>query len=418
MEQAHAAVRTRQDSSADPGVWRATLSGLCASLVGLGIARFAYTPLIPALITEGWFTPSGAAYLGAANLAGYLAGAILARPMAARSSAVVMLRATMLLVGVAFFACAFPLSFLWFFIWRFASGFSGGVLMVLAAPTVLAKVPASRRGIAGGAIFTGVGLGVAASGTLVPILVKAGGLPTTWFGLAGLALALTLVAWGGWPREPAPAQGAAASPAGRDRRSTGPALKALYAEYGLHAIGLVPHMVFFVDYIARGLGQGLETGAQYWVFFGFGAMAGPMLVGYLADRVGFGPALRLCFLVESVAVMLPAATTNPVWLIVSAVVVGGFTPGFVPLVLGRVGELVAHDVAAQKAAWSAATTAFAVVQAAAAYGLSYIFASTNGYVLLFEIGAVAVVLALLTDLVVTAGAAAAARRQPVVGAGG
>ena len=29
--------------SADP--WRATLAGLSASLVGLGLARFAYTPL-------------------------------------------------------------------------------------------------------------------------------------------------------------------------------------------------------------------------------------------------------------------------------------------------------------------------------------------------------------------------------------
>ncbi len=33
--------------------WRATLAGLCATLVGIGLARFAYTPLLPALITEG-----------------------------------------------------------------------------------------------------------------------------------------------------------------------------------------------------------------------------------------------------------------------------------------------------------------------------------------------------------------------------
>ena len=44
--------------------WRATLAGLCASLVGIGLARFAYTPLIPALIAAGWFSPAAAAYLG------------------------------------------------------------------------------------------------------------------------------------------------------------------------------------------------------------------------------------------------------------------------------------------------------------------------------------------------------------------
>ena len=39
----------------DTAPWRATFSGLCANLVGIGLARFAYTPLIPALILAGWF---------------------------------------------------------------------------------------------------------------------------------------------------------------------------------------------------------------------------------------------------------------------------------------------------------------------------------------------------------------------------
>ena len=63
----------------------ATLAGLCAVLVGIGLARFAYTPLIPALIDAQWFTAAEAAYLGAANLAGYLAGALLAARHGARA---------------------------------------------------------------------------------------------------------------------------------------------------------------------------------------------------------------------------------------------------------------------------------------------------------------------------------------------
>jgi len=151
--------------------WRVTLAGLCATLVGIGLARFAYTPLLPVLITEGWFPASQAAYLGAANLAGYLGGALGARPLARRGGAPRVLRGMMALVTVAFFACALPLSFAWFFLWRFAAGVAGGALMVLAAPTVLPHVPPARRGLAGGAIFTGVGLGIMASGTVVPLLL-------------------------------------------------------------------------------------------------------------------------------------------------------------------------------------------------------------------------------------------------------
>jgi Uncharacterised MFS-type transporter YbfB len=44
------------ESSGGVGVWRATFAGLCATLVGIGLARFAYTPLIPALIAANWFT--------------------------------------------------------------------------------------------------------------------------------------------------------------------------------------------------------------------------------------------------------------------------------------------------------------------------------------------------------------------------
>src|SRR5262249_55832942 len=153
------------------------------------------------LIAAKWFSPGHAAYLGAANLAGYLAGALVARPIAARLRAVTVLRAMMVVATAAFFACATPRSFAWYFAWRFAAGISGGTLMALAGPPVMPHVPPARRGLAGGVIFTGVGLGIAASGTLVPLLLRMG-LVATWCGLGVLALALTALAWRGWPDEP------------------------------------------------------------------------------------------------------------------------------------------------------------------------------------------------------------------------
>src|ERR1700750_2203014 len=91
-------------------VWLSAMAGLCASLVGLGLARFAYTPLIPALIAARWFSASDVVYLGAANLAGYLAGALLARPVAARVSAVTALRVMMVLATLSCFANSVPVS--------------------------------------------------------------------------------------------------------------------------------------------------------------------------------------------------------------------------------------------------------------------------------------------------------------------
>jgi predicted MFS family arabinose efflux permease len=398
MEQTVGAIAPR----VAPGPVRATLAALCANLVGIGIARFGYTPLLPAVIAAGWFSPSTAAYLGAANLAGYLAGALGVRALAARFGAVISLQAAMLLTAASLFACAFPVSFAWFFAWRFLSGGTGGVLMALAAPTVIAAIPPGRRGIAGGAIFTGVGIGIAASGTLIPLLIR-WGLVETWLGLGAVTLVLTAICWSFWPS--ARASGTSASrptvlPAPRAGAATA-ALRALYLEYALNAVGLVPHMVFLVDYVARGLGRGLHAGSLCWIVFGAGAVVGPLLAGHAGDRIGFRAALRAAFLIQAAFVAVPLVTTSSAALLLSSFVVGAFVPGIVAITLGRTRELLPDDLPRQAAAWGYCTTAFAIGQAVAGYGFSFIFATAReAYAILFALAGMILLVALAVDLLV------------------
>ena len=382
----------------------AALAGFSAVLVGNGLGRFAYTPLLPALISEHWFSPSAAAYLGAANLAGYLAGAVLGHAATRYIRPAWLLRGMMVLTAASLLACAGrDLGFAWFFLWRFASGYAGGVLMVVGAPIVLSATPLRRRGLVGGMIFTGVGLGIAASGIIVPQLIEWGGLQRAWIGLGAVSLVLTLIAWNGWPQQQTGLD--ATRPA---RAALGIPASALLAEYGLNAVGLVPHMLFLVDYVARGLGRGLDAGASDWVVFGIAAVFGPVLAGQLADRVGFRAALRLAFCAQAAAVALPVVTSASGWIAVSSAVTGAFVPGISTLVLGRIHELI-QDGPAQARAWAHATTAWALAQAIAAYGYSYLFGRTDDYSLLFGIAVAAIMLALGLELV-------AGRSRPPQGA--
>ena len=377
-------------SSAGP--WRGATAALCALLVGIGLGRFAYTPLIPALAAAEWFTASDAAYLGAANLAGYLAGAALARMLAARTSTRYTLRGGMLLASVAFFACAQPFPFEWFFLWRFIAGMCGGILMVLAAPTVLPFVPANRQGLAGGVIMTGVALGIALSGTMVPLTLELG-LTETWAALGILATLLTAIAWHGWPAAPNGGETAVKTSPPPGLR----VLKSLYIEYCLNAVGLVPHMVFWVVFIVRGLNQGLDVGAMYWVVFGVGAMLGPVSMGYLADRIGSLWALRLGYLLQAVFVGVVAVTDNTAVLIASSLVMGAFVPASTTLVLIRLRHVIGHDAGAQTGGWRLATIAFAFGQAAGGYGLSYLFDVGSDYRPLYAVGSAALVLSLVLN---------------------
>jgi predicted MFS family arabinose efflux permease len=378
-----------------PAVWQHIFAGLCASLISIGLARFAYTPLIPALIQAHWFSASDVMYLGAANLAGYLLGALLGRPLAARTTNVTTLRAMKVLVTLAFLACGFPVSVGWFFAWRLLSGVAGGAIMVLVAATVLPHVPGERKGLASGAVFLGLGLGIAASGTVVPLLMKFG-LQATWIGLAALSAILTAASWRGWPTHQAPAAQQAATRPVLVARAP---INILYAQYALMAVGLVPAMVFLVDFIARGLGAGAQLGSLFWILYGVGAIFGPPVYGLFADRLGARSALHLLLAVQAMAVASLAASGNHLLIGVLTVVIGSFPPGIVPLVLARVHETVPGDVARQNVIWSRATTVFAAFQALAGYTYSAIFNGTGGnHRILFVIGAVATGLAIFVDL--------------------
>lgn len=378
--------------------WFATIAGLSGSFVAIGLARFAYTPLLPSLIEQQWFTASDAVTLGAANFAGYLAGALLGRPVAASLSNRTSLRLFMAIATVAFFACAFPLSTIWFFFWRFLSGLAGGAIMVLVATTILPHIPAARRGFVSGMIFLGLGLGIAASGTIVPELLLIG-LRETWIGLGILSLLLTAVSWYGWPDAAPQATGQIKD--AQSLKSARGQLFVLYGQYAANALGLVPTMILLVDYVVRGLNGSAQLGAFYWILYGVAAILGPVLCGFAADRIGFRSSYRVALLLQAIAGLLLATSSSTISLVIATSILGVFTPGVVPLVLGRTQDIVRHDHAAQRQAWSHATTAFALFQALGGYGYSYLFThSGQNYSLVFAIGAAALALALLVDLIV------------------
>lgn len=380
-------------------VWRYIFAGLSAGLVSIGLARFSYTPLIPPLIEAHWFSAPDIVYLGAANLAGYLLGAFLGRPIARRLSNATALRLMMVLVTLSFLACAMPLSVAWFFGWRLVSGIAGGAVMVLVAATILPHVPPERRGSVSGAIFLGLGLGIAGSGTLVPLLLNLG-LWQTWGGLGVVSAILTAASWNCWPSA-APAATPTASVAKNSSAAKHriPGVAVLYAQYALSAVGLVPVMVFLVDFIARGLGAGAHEGALFWIIYGIGAIFGPPVYGFLVDRIGARPTIRYVLLVQVLAMAGICLTGNLIWIGILTLFVGSFPPGLVPLMLARLRETIPGDTERQNMTWSRITTTFAAFQALGGYAYSAIFnASGSNHRLLFVIAAAAFALGLIVDI--------------------
>jgi predicted MFS family arabinose efflux permease len=169
--------------------------------------------------------------------------------------------------------------------------------------------------------------------------------------------------------------------------------------------------------------MGTHTAALFWIVYGLGATAGPMLYGILGDRLGLGTATRLAFVVQIAAAAALVLAHGLAGLLAATFVIGTYPPGIVPLTLGRIRLTLPHDVPAQGAAWSRATTVFALFQALAGYGYSWLFAATGGdHRVPMLVGAAALALALLSDVLLARAAwrperDRTAARQPAAGDG-
>ncbi|ABI56562.1 YbfB/YjiJ family MFS transporter [Alkalilimnicola ehrlichii MLHE-1] len=371
---------------------RLALAGLAATLVGVGLARFAYAPLITPMVEQGWFSATQTAWLGAANLLGYLVGALAGAPLARRFGGGRVIRLNLILTTAALAACLWPAPFAWFAFWRGLAGASGAILMVVAVSEALGRTPARHRPAVGAVMFSGIGIGVAFSGMVVPGMAGAHA-AMGWATLAGAALLATVLSLRTWSR-PARTNGGDEAPKPRwqpRRYSDRTAVLLLAAGYCLVAVGYIPHTVFWVDYLAREVGLGLDRASAYWTLFGLGALIGALLAGAAARRFGFAPALAATLGLMGLATLLPSVWPFGPVLFGSSLFMGATTPGMVVLVSGRLSELCPPGHQARL--WGRLTAAFALTQAAAAWAHSMLFTWSGSYRPLLWLGGAALLVA-------------------------
>jgi MFS family permease len=395
------------------------LAGLCSTMIGLGIGRFSYVPLLPLLIDSHWATPAAAAQYAAANLIGYLAGSLSAHALSQRFGVPRSVRGALLVVLLSLLACGLYSGWFWVWAWRFLAGAAGGALMILSVPYVMARVPPAMRGRTAGMVFSGIGVGIVLSGFVVPAF-GARHLDAAWVGLAGFVALGMLVAWPRFTERSKPIPfAAAAAPDAAATRSAGTnaskantpgasrerkgalvprgALLALLLAYALDGIGYLPHTVFWVEYLVHGLGQPIAMAGAFWALFGIGAALGPLFTGYAADRFGFRHSLVAIFALKAMAVALPLMSNSLPALFASSFFVGALTPGLVAVVSGRLIEIVGP--AGHQRSWALLTFVYAILQAAGGYAMAALYAALHSFTVLFATGAAVLALSAIISMV-------------------
>jgi len=214
------------------------------------------------------------------------------------------LRISLIVSLASLLASVAPWGFAWLAFWRFLIGGAVAVTMIYSLAIVTRCAKTGRLGAATGIVFTGVGVGILLSGTLVPLLPQIG-FGAAWGGLAAIgAVGVGIALWGWRAADGDSREASRLRPLPRLRWPV-PAVLRLICAQSLFSIGLVPHTIYWVDYLVRGLGNGIAVGGMHWVLFGAGAVSGTYLWGRLADRIGFRAAMVLVFAALAAGVAAP-----------------------------------------------------------------------------------------------------------------
>jgi MFS family permease len=164
-------------------------AGLAALAVGMGIGRFAFTPVLPLMQAEGALTLAGGGWLASANYAGYLAGALSA-PLLRSATAV---RAGLAGTALLTLAMALRESFLVWMLARALAGVASAWVLVHVSAWSLERL---ARGGLSGAVYAGVGAGSIVAGALCLVVIELDlGARAAWLALGAVAMMATAGLW-------------------------------------------------------------------------------------------------------------------------------------------------------------------------------------------------------------------------------
>ena len=166
-------------------------------------------------------------------------------------------------------------------------------------------------------------------------------------------------------------------------------LRLLLAGHFFFSIAIVPHTLYWVDYLARGLNLGIAEGGFQWSVVGLASIGGPWSMAALGLLLGTAVALPLSFITLGLGIGAPFFSSAGSVLLLSSVLFGA-QPGLSALMAARVRDLAdAEHMPRLMRAMILASSAGAVVAGAV---LPQLYEMTQSHVLIFGIGGASMIL--------------------------
>ena len=311
-------------------------AGIFSLMLALGIARFAYTPLLPLMQHQAGLGVAAAGWLAAINYAGYLSGALIATLISDMVLKDRLYRIGMILAIISTAMMGLSTDFTLWALSRFVAGLSSAAALMLGSGLILNWLIRHNHRSELGLHFAGIGLGIACSAAAVSLMTQWLNWREQWFALTLLGCLLVIPALRWLP----PPDRSSVTRTGQKMEDAPPStlfMKLFMFAYFCAGIGYVVSATFIVAIIDHMPGL---KGNGTLVFFVIGAAAAPSCIAWdrVARRVGKLNALIAASLLQIVGIMLPVLAGGLMAALAGAVLFGGTVMGIVSLVLTMAGQ--------------------------------------------------------------------------------
>jgi MFS family permease len=315
--------------------WQVLMGGICGLVLTIGLARFAYTPLLPSLQAQTGLTDAGAGGLAAINYAGYITGALATAWIDDVRWRHRMYSMGLWLAIVTTAAMALTDWMPAWALWRFLGGLCGAAGMLLGSGLVLGWLMRQGRRPELGVFFMGIGLSIVVTALGSWGLAQLWPLwSSQWLALAAVGCVFFVPAWL-W-RPPVPPQVVAAQALAAPTLSRR-WLLTMAGSYFAAGWGFVISATFIVAMVEREPALA-GKGAWAWALVGLAALPAVFVWDRVARRIGDTRALLLAFGLQICAIVLPVLSGSLAAALAGAVGYGATFIGIVSLTLALVGR--------------------------------------------------------------------------------
>ncbi len=316
------------------------LAGIIALIIGVGVARFVFTSLLPPML-ENYLTISFAGVLASINYIGYLAGSIFAVFIKDINTKVKFFRLGMFLAVFTTLILGITTSDTVWIISRVLAGFGAAMALVVGSAIVMSKLNIQNKTKAMGIHFSGIGFSILVSDLIVRVVFYFNGTwQLSWIVLAIFAFVMSFYSMYILSYDNEIKQNSLKHDI--DKKLFSPFVIILIMAYFCEGVGMVVQGTFLPD-IINSL-EGLEGFGNFtWTLVGLAGIPSCIIWMMLAHKYGSVNIIIFAMFLQVIGIMISALTNNIYLNLFSGILYGGTFVGLVALFMNLGGKLAGNN---------------------------------------------------------------------------